>query len=153
MARYLVQHGKCLAKTDDPSRPLSEEGVSEVKRIAEVAKGYGVKIGTIKHSGKQRARETAELFNTIVGSDKGVFSVEGMAPLDDVERFAENLRKVESLMLVGHLPFMERLSAFLITGQKEKPIFRFQNGGIVCLDQFQDTEAWAIKWALMPNIS
>ena len=152
MALYLVQHGKCLEKKADPSRPLSNEGISEVKRIAEVAKGYGVKIGTIKHSGKKRARETAELFNTIVGSDKGVCEIDGMAPLDDVERFAKDLTPAENQMLVGHLPFMERLAAFLITGQKEKPVFRFQNGGIVCLELFPDTDAWAVKWALMPNI-
>jgi len=153
MALYLVQHGKCLAKTENPSRPLSEEGVAEVKRIAEVAKGYGVKPGAIKHSGKTRARETAELYNSIVGSDKGVSEIDGMAPLDEVEIIAKDLISADNVMLVGHLPFMERLAAFLITGQKEKPVFRFQNGGIVCLERFQDTDAWAIKWALMPNIS
>lgn len=153
MALFLVQHGKCLTKTEDPNRPLSDEGISEVKRIAEVAKGYGVRIGEIKHSGKKRARETAELFENIVGSNKGVSEIDGMMPLDDVGPFAEHLTDTENLMLVGHLPFMERLAAFLITGHKERPVFRFQNGGIVCLDKFQDIDAWAIKWALMPNIS
>lgn len=152
MALYLVQHGKCLSKTEDPSRPLSQEGISEVKRIAEVAKGYRVKIGRIKHSGKTRARQTAELFHSIVGSEEGVCEIDGMAPLDDVQDIAKNLASSENLMLVGHLPFMERLASYLVTGQKETPIFRFQNGGIVCLEQFQDTNAWAIKWTLMPSI-
>ncbi len=152
MALYLVQHGKCLSKTVDPSRPLSEEGIAEVKRIAEVAKGYAVKIRAIKHSGKERALETAELFHTITGSEKGLSKMEGMAPLDNVEAVAGDLDPAENTMLVGHLPFMEKLTSFLITGQTEKVVFRFQNGGIVCLDLFSDIDAWAIKWALMPNI-
>ncbi len=41
MAIYLVQHGKSLSKDIDPEKGLSEEGISEVQRIAEVAAGYG----------------------------------------------------------------------------------------------------------------
>lgn len=55
-------------------------------------------------------------------------------------------------MLVGHLPFMERLTAYLITGSIERPVFRFQNGGIVCLDETPDKQSWVIKWSLMPHI-
>ena len=55
-------------------------------------------------------------------------------------------------MLVGHLPFMERLAAHLITGRADKPVFLFQNGGIVCVEQHPESGDWAIKWTLMPNI-
>jgi phosphohistidine phosphatase len=55
-------------------------------------------------------------------------------------------------MLVGHLPFMERMTSFLITGSTENPVFKFQNSGIVCLDQDPETKSWFIKWTLMPNI-
>jgi phosphohistidine phosphatase len=55
-------------------------------------------------------------------------------------------------MLVGHLPFMERLTSYLITGSTDKPVFKFQNGGILCMDQDMDTHTWFIKWALMPYI-
>jgi phosphohistidine phosphatase len=55
-------------------------------------------------------------------------------------------------MLVGHLPFMERLAAYLVTGSWERRIIKFQNGGIVCLDKESETGGWFIKWTLMPNI-
>ena len=42
MALYSVQHGKCLAKDVDPEKGLSEEGLSEVQRICEVAAGYAL---------------------------------------------------------------------------------------------------------------
>ncbi len=42
MALYLVQHGKCLPKDVDLDQGLSQEGISEVERIADVARGYAV---------------------------------------------------------------------------------------------------------------
>jgi phosphohistidine phosphatase len=47
---------------------------------------------------------------------------------------------------------MERLTAYLVTGYFEKPVFKFQNSGIVCLDKDSATESWVIKWTLMPHI-
>jgi phosphohistidine phosphatase len=57
---------------------------------------------------------------------------------------------MDNIMLVGHLPFMERLTSFLITGSIDKPVLKFQNGGIVCMDRDPDNQYWFIKWALMP---
>ncbi len=62
MALYLVQHGKSLSKEEDPEQGLSAEGSADVTRIAEVAKGYHVRPNRILHSGKKRARQTAEIF-------------------------------------------------------------------------------------------
>jgi len=56
-------------------------------------------------------------------------------------------------MLVGHLPFMERLVSCLITGSPDKSIIKFQTGGIVCLDQIEKNGSWYIKWALMPKMA
>jgi phosphohistidine phosphatase len=47
---------------------------------------------------------------------------------------------------------MERLTGFLITGSAERLIFKFQNGGIVCLDKGLDAQWWFIKWTLSPRI-
>lgn len=55
-------------------------------------------------------------------------------------------------MFVGHLPFMGKLTAFLITRDENQRILQFQNGGIVCLDQYGDQGGWVIKWTLMPHI-
>ena len=60
MALYLVQHGKSLPKDQDAEQGLSQEGMADVERIAGVAQGYGVRVRTIQHSGKKRARQTAE---------------------------------------------------------------------------------------------
>ncbi len=149
MSLFLVQHGKSLSKETDPEQGLSEEGVSESKIIAEVAGGYGVKVSQIKHSVKKRARQTAEIMADALKPENGMLEITGIKPMDDVAAAARSLDSGENIMLVGHLPFMERLTSYLITGSIEKPVFRFQNSGIVCLDKDPD---WIIKWSLSPNI-
>ncbi len=153
MALYLVQHGKSLPKEIDPEQGLSVEGIADVERIAGVAKSYGVRVASIEHSGKKRARQTAEIFASALKPERGVEERNGLNPLDDVVAVSDAiLSEKKNLMLVGHLPFMERLASYLVTGLTQTRIFKFQNGGIVCLDKDPDTPSWYIKWALIPNI-
>ncbi len=152
MALYLVQHGKSLPKDQDPQKGLSREGIAETERIADVAAGYGIRVSKITHSGKTRARQTAEIFEAVLKPPGGIHERGGMNPLDDVAVFAETIDNAEGRMLVGHLPFMERLAAYLITRSVERPVFKFQNSGIVCLDKDPASNSWTIKWTLMPHI-
>ena len=152
MAIYLVQHAECLSKDQDPEKGLSELGTANAARIAEVAAGYQVPVVRILHSGKKRARQTAEIFAGQLAPPEGGAATEGIKPLDDVVLFSDQLESDANVMVVGHLPFMERLTAYLITGSTEKPVFKFQNAGIVCLDRDPDSGSWVIKWGLMPNI-
>ena len=152
MALYLVQHGKSLPKDQDPRQGLSEQGRKETLRIARVAADYGIPVATIAHSGKQRALQTAEIMAAQLNPANGVTVRQGLKPMDDVPPLAASLRSEDNMMLVGHLPFMERLTAYLVTGSIAKRVFKFQNGGIVCLDTDQDQGDWVVHWALMPKI-
>jgi phosphohistidine phosphatase len=152
MALYLVQHGKSLPKDQDPDQGLSAEGIAETERIANQAKDDGVSVSQIRHSVKTRARQTAEIFAGALNPKQGIREVIGIKPLDDVVEYAATIDPVENIMLVGHLPFMERLTSFLIMGSIDTPVFKFQNSGIVCLDKDPEAQAWAIQWALMPKI-
>ncbi len=153
MVLFLVQHGKSLPKEIDPDKGLSEEGRAETARMAEVAAGYGVRVSCIEHSGKKRAQQTAEILADALKPAGGVRQRSGLAPLDDVAAFAATLKEGNRHMLVGHLPFMERLTAYLITGRPDRPVFKFQNGGILCLQEESNGEGWVIRWALMPHIA
>ena len=152
MALFLVQHGKSLSKDIDPQQGLSEEGIADTERIASVAKNYGIRPRCILHSVKQRAMQTAGIFAAALAPADGVEEKSGLKPMDDVVSFASSVSASDDLMLVGHLPFMEKMTSYLITGSPEPIIFKFQNSGIVCLDLDIDKNAWLIKWALMPNI-
>jgi phosphohistidine phosphatase len=151
MSLFLVQHGKSLPKDVDPEKGLSDEGKEEVKRIASLAREHAVKVSAIKHSGKKRARETAEIFAEVLDPGGGVQGIEGLAPLDDVTKL--NVKADENVMLVGHLPFMEKLTSYLVAGSSERPqVLKFQNGGIVCLDRDEEANSWFIKWTLFPRV-
>lgn len=152
MALYLIQHGKSLPKDQDPDQGLSAEGIAETERMARLAGDYDIAVTQIRHSLKTRARQTAEIFAGALNPKQGIQEVSGIKPLDDVAAYAANIDPAEDIMLVGHLPFMERMTAFLITGSIDRPVFKFQNSGIVCLDKDPESEGWVIKWALMPNI-
>ena len=152
MALYLVQHGKSLPKDVDPDQGLSDDGIAESKRIADVARGYQVNVSLIRQSGKKRARQTAEILAEALKPAGGVAEVTGLKPLDDVVASAAAIDAAADTMLVGHLPFMERMASFLVTGSAEKPIFKFQNSGIVCLKKDPESGLWVIAWTLMPNI-
>lgn len=152
MAVYLVQHGISLTKNLDPEKGLSKEGITEVESNAGVAKNYQITVSRIEHSGKKRARQTAEIFASALTPGRTSSAQGGLNPLDDVTAITDRLHSADNLMLVGHLPFMERLTAYLVTGSMEGIVFRFQNGGILCLDHDPDASTWYIKWALMPHI-
>jgi phosphohistidine phosphatase len=96
--------------------------------------------------------QTAAIFAAAFDLKDKVVERSGLKPLDDVVRLSAELRSQDGLMLVGHLPFMEKLTSYLVTGNADKTVFKFQNGGIVCLEEDVEKNSWFIKWTLMPHI-
>jgi phosphohistidine phosphatase len=154
MKAYLVQHGEAQPKDVDPDRPLTERGRREVRRVAALAGRLGLEVNQIRHSGKTRAKETAALLGQALSPSGGVVAVSGLAPLDDVGPVAEQLASVsQAMMLVGHLPFMERLAGQMLTGDPDCPVVRFRNAGIVCLARDEEGRGWRVAWIITPEIA
>ncbi len=151
MALFLVQHGKSLPKEKDPDQGLSKEGLAETQNMAALAAENNVQVMRIFHSGKKRALQTAEIFVKALEPEAGITKVAGLAPLDDVTIFAATLASDKNIMVVGHLPFLERLVSYLITGSPESPVIKFQNSSIICLDADDVSEEWFIRWAVFPQ--
>lgn len=151
MTLYLVQHGHSLAKEIDPNQGLSEAGREQIVQVANLASNAGITISTIYHSRKLRALQTAKLFSEYLKTDR-IEEIDGLSPLDNVKTFADHFHFANRSMIVGHLPFLGRLSAYLITGNEDKSVIKFQNAGIVCLDQ-DKTKHWFIKCSIMPVIN
>jgi phosphohistidine phosphatase len=149
---YLVQHGEAMSEEQDAERPLTDLGRQHAEWTGDLASKLGVQVYQIRHSGKTRARETAEIVSEALSPREGVVAVSGLGPLDDVEPVAEELdRASEPIMLVGHLPFMERLAGRLLTGDAGQPVIDFVNAGIVCLGR-QDGR-WQAMWIITPEIA
>ena len=152
MAIFLVQHGKCLSKDEDPEKGLSKTGEEQTRLIAGVADNYKVPAAKIIHSGKKRARQTAAILKETLGVIPDIEQADGISPMDDVILFSQQIRPEDNLMVVGHLPFMERPVGYLTAGDKNKRVYKFQNSGIVCLDSEKEGD-WYIKWTLNPEVS
>ncbi|MEN8166157.1 MAG: phosphohistidine phosphatase SixA [Pseudomonadota bacterium] len=150
MAIFLVQHGKSFAKQADPNRSLTPEGREEIVRVSKQVAEAGITIATIFHSGKLRAQQTAELFSQQLKAGR-IESIKGIDPLDEVEVFVNRFQWSENAMIVGHLPFMERLTSTLLIGQQEPTIVKFQNAAIICLEKNEHNH-WQVKWTIMPVI-
>lgn len=150
MVLYLCQHGDALAKDVDPDRPLSERGTADVCNMANALSG-SIDAQAIIHSGKTRARQTAELLHERLAPDAVIRAEDGLGPNDPVEEFAEKLARHEANLLVtGHMPFVSRLASHLVG--VERDIIAFQPGTIAALSR--DVEGgWMLAWMLTPQLA
>jgi phosphohistidine phosphatase len=55
-------------------------------------------------------------------------------------------------MIVGHLPFLDKLASALLCGNENQKVVSFQYGCIVKLVRNDETKAWSIKWMVIPDI-
>ncbi len=151
MELFLVQHSESKLKEQDPERSLTNAGVAAARRMSDWAAHAGVQISQIRHSGKLRAAQTASIMAEGLAPEHGVQATQGINPLDDPTPLAEELRsQQESLMLVGHLPFLSRLAGMLLAGESERSLVNFENPGIVCLRRTES--GWSLSWAMVPRL-
>ncbi|VUT25508.1 MAG: phosphohistidine phosphatase [Candidatus Methanolliviera sp. GoM_oil] len=149
MKLYLVQHAEAKDKDEDPTRPLSGKGWNDIRNMASFFKGK-IEVAKIVHSGKLRARQTAEELNAVVSSS--VEEVGGLAPLDDPGIWEERLREEsEDTMIVGHLPHLGRLAGLLLANDPERKVIDFKMGGVVCLERDEGGN-WSLQWMVTPEI-
>ena len=154
MKLYLIQHGEARSEAEDPERSLTAKGEEEVKRISEAAKGLNILPSKVYHSGKLRAKQTAEMIADALNiSDPSVQAVQGLNPNDDIRPWAERISKeTKDLMIVGHLPFLDKLTSLFLCGNENARVVLFRYSAIVCLDQKEDRR-WAVRWILTPEMA
>lgn len=152
MDLYLVQHGIAYSKEEDPTRPLSDVGRFEVTAVARRAAELRLRLGEIRHSGKLRAQQTAEILARHVASERPSTVLRGLDPGDDPLALVPSLEASDAPMtLVGHLPHLSRLASLLLCDEPERDIIAFRNGAIVqlvCSD-----ETWRVRAVLTPELA
>ena len=147
---FLVRHGEALPDSEDPRRPLSPRGRSDVEAVARAAAAKNITVAAIVHSDKLRARETAEIFARLVAPANGFRQITGVAPEDDPEIARAELEAfAEPLMIVGHLPHLARLASLLLTGDRERPTIEFSTATIACFSR--NGGSWKFSWIISPE--
>ncbi len=150
MRLYLVQHGEAKSEAEDPERSLTNRGEEETRKISSTIKKLGIRPSRIYPSGKKRAEQTAVIIARALGMSPQLG--QGLNPNDDIRPWVERItRETEDLMLVGHLPFMEKLASFLVCGKEGAKAVLFRYSAILCLEK-KEPVRWAIAWVLKPEM-
>ena len=149
----MVQHADSKSKEEDPSRPLSEAGQTEIRRVAAfITENLEVKVDTIIHSGKTRTKQTAEILSRYLNFSEEMMEGEDLKPLDNPFTWLERLTKMnKNAIIVGHLPHLNRLSSLLLCHDEDANVIKFQTGCMVCLER-DDSNNWSICWMITPQI-
>jgi phosphohistidine phosphatase len=145
LALYLVHHGDAVEPDIDPMRPLSRHGVADTARLAEAAARQGARPDVVWHSGKLRARQTAELYWRACNPLAAFAAMRGLQPGDPPAWVRDRLAgETRSIMLVGHRPHLPALLN-LLRGDGHVPD-AFPLHGCVALEP--DGDGWKEIWRL-----
>jgi phosphohistidine phosphatase len=143
----LVHHAAALDGAVDAQRPLSLEGRAHATRLAMDAASRGVRPDVIWHSGKVRARQTAEAFRSVCNPSAEFAAIRGLQPTDPPEWIRDRLTGEErDTMLVGHFPSLPRILHTLVTGSFDDASADFPQHGAVALEK--DGELWVVRWEI-----
>jgi phosphohistidine phosphatase len=141
----LVHHGDAVGPSVDPMRPLSSPGRAATDRIAAAVASRGVKPDAIWHSGKLRARQTAEIFWNACNALAPLTAERGLLPDDPPQWMRDRLRgEPRTIMIVGHMPYLPRLLV-LLTGDQQAVSFPLHGCVAVEADGNQWNEIWRIE--------
>ncbi len=136
MRLYLVQHGDALTKDVDPERRLSDQGRADITRLVAWLMNNDVAVSRICHSGKTRARQTAELLGSVLETGGEILPAEGLGPNDPPEVFLKGLQNVdEDTLVVSHLPFVARVLSQAVTGSPDQQLVEFRPGSIAVIER------------------
>jgi phosphohistidine phosphatase len=130
-------------------RPLSDRGRVEVDRLAQQAAARGTKPDVIWHSGKLRARQTAEAYWRLCNPLATFSATRGLQPTDPTGWIVDTIAgETRHIMLTGHFPHLPRLLGRLLTGDAEAGATEFPLNGIVALEEAEGR--WVERWRLGP---
>ncbi len=147
---YLVRHGEAVSAALDPQRPLSAHGRAQVAELGQLALSRNVTVAEVLHSGILRARQTAEILAGYLQPPGGLRLSVGLLPEDDPECVKIELEAaVEPILLVGHLPFMDRLASLLLRGDRGLSKAEFSPATMVSCAKIE--AMWRIEWQIGPT--
>lgn len=130
---YLVRHAKAEPGTDDEARGLTKGGRASAARVAALLAVSGAAPVRIEYSPLVRAVQTAEI---IAGELRSPLAeANDLRPGRPVEAVRERLltEQPDSIMLVGHNPFMERLASLLICEDPDALTLSFHTASVARL--------------------
>jgi phosphohistidine phosphatase len=155
---YLIRHGLAEdrgdAWPDDAKRPLTEDGMSRLRKSARGLARLGVSLDTVLTSPLVRARQTADIVAGAFDPRPTIVTVESLgtegtfaAVVADLEKHSRKPR----IALVGHEPAIGELAARLIGSRHA---FEFKKGAVCRIDveDLPPNSPGDLRWFLTPRV-
>ena len=175
MRLYLVRHGDATSPEENPRRPLSAKGRSEVERMASFLARSGVRPRRALHSGKLRAGETAAILARTLAPGLMLEESAGLDPEDSPDRLISAARgwvaaamdgrgrggesrraskdetgAANDVLVVGHMPFMARAVAGFVGADQSLEFAAFATAAVACLES--ENGKWRLLWLVSPAL-
>jgi len=135
---YLIRHGiaeeRGEAWPDDSKRPLTEDGMSRLRKSARSLARLGVTFDVVLTSPLVRTQQTAEIIASAFSPKPPIVNVDSLAPDGSPTTFIAELEKHAkrtSIAIVGHEPGIGELASKLIGMRAE---MEFKKGAIARID-------------------
>ena len=155
---YFIRHGLAEERgeswPDDMKRPLTDKGMSRMRKAARGLARLGVSVDVVLTSPLVRARQTAEIVAAGLDPRPSLVNVDSLAPdgtyaavIADLEKYVRKSR----IALVGHEPMMGELAARLIGSRHPLELKK----GAVCRIDVEDLPPAGpgdLRWLLTPKI-
>jgi len=155
---YLIRHGlaeeRGEAWPDDSKRPLTDEGMSRMRKSMRGLSRLGVSFDVVLTSPLVRAKQTAEIAAAGVTPRPSIITVDSLSPdgsfpavVADLEKQARKTR----IALVGHEPAIGELAARLIGSRHA---IEFKKGAVcrIDLETLPPSGPGNLRWLLTPKI-
>ena len=145
MQLYLIHHGVAVGPEEDARRPLSAVGLANAARVAARAAALGAKPDVVWHSGKLRAKQTAQEFWRACNALAEFSASRDLQPDDPPQWIRDRLRsETRNVAIAGHFQHLPRLLALLTAGGEIGADFPIN--GVVALVTDDEGETWREIW-------
>jgi phosphohistidine phosphatase len=161
MTLYFLRHAVALDrsvwKKEDSQRPLNKEGKKKLRKETKGLKHLDLQFDSILTSPYKRAYDTAMIVAEALKAEKKVKVVEDLksegSPEILVRQLAKTYRPKDSVLLVGHEPYLSKLISVLIGADKSLSL-DFKKGGLCRLDAdaLRYGRCASLKWWLPPKL-
>ena len=155
---YLIRHGVAADRgeeyPDDSKRPLTSDGISQLRKQAKALDSLDIGFDHIITSPLTRTRQTADVFAEHLKSKPSVSNSDALAPAGTpagvLQELGKHMRKAR-IALVGHEPNIGELAARLIGSRTP---LAFKKGAICRIDfeVFPPKGSGQLRWFVTPKM-
>jgi phosphohistidine phosphatase len=146
---FLVHHGDAVGPEVDARRPLSEQGREHVARLAAEAAARGAHPSVVWHSGKLRARQTAEAYWRACNALATFGATRDLQPDDPPEWIRDRLPgETRDTLIAGHFPHLPRLLTLMVSTADGAAVRSFPQHGVVAVQTDDEGKTWKELWRL-----